>query len=1545
MEPGGQSPALAPAATPQDSPRRSLPDGARFPRIVPRDSSEKGQQKRRETVKSPSPRRGKRRAPKGAPVEESVPVASEFGDGVTTSTVYAQVAANLSLLRLRLCDTLELPVGPEDRDTLLRHVREPLRHQLVFSDEALAGMAAERPCPSAESYVLGAPPLQLAPPGATVEERVDECFRDFNDDMRRRWQFRKPPTPRDPEQAEVELQGRLEEERRLRAHDRDMHRRVNEALMQQVRDLQEEQTGLRQTAAELRAQNSVIEGQRRAVQETANRQLQAFLREVCILKEQLYRSYRDKGYVGRAVDLVEIHAEDSEGNPIATSMGELLDFRRACLASTERASEAERRLEELETKMHRGYEMYEKRTKQIIELERARESDAQVTARLRDELRDGLAKIADLEAQRAKISEEYETKQQEWAEEKQALEERFAALATAYNEPVTLAEVDKTSAAADVNERRESEVDQDSRNPDSRESGSSRREGASQASEAAPLDLLPQNELVSETDVAAARRLAGEGGGGAPPAEAEDYGMVDQAESEQSTPDGAAPVPVPEHIGPGGVVKKIPVAAAVAAPAAAAGGLRPPQGGDDASSAGMSSEAFTAFTMATGVPAPRGAGAGDGERRGEEGEGAAGAAPLPSAEGAERTASRIGPGLGGPPDYDSVPSPSAWTAHSPQRGVSVGTQTGEGVTRIPKMEDVVSPGLLQKLRAKRGSPGQRVRTLAADFSKLLSGGVRDERDGSFAPGTRGPAAPAPAAAGAEGAEAAADPFASPDEAGPAAAAEAAGAEVSSADEESPTPAAAAREAHLQEALQSALQRLAERDEELEGLRVWVDKGQLLSSNLAEARAVIGDMEGELATLETRNRELESANIELMQRTVSTAAQLSDKLAESLTQVRTLTRKVEVLEDCFVHHKKKIRQLKVREGLEEYKRNVQTRERERYDKEVAQVRAELAHDLERNLQIAEAAQRKMRRTQEHFRMLLADVRSQSRGLSNALREAKAEIENLKEIRDNLTSDYAELRNELFAEIRRSSRAQSQSGPPLLSPSAEGAEGAAAGGALFARDPSAGPSGASPAAGGARRPSRRQSLWWEADKDTNAAGAAVSPRSAVGSPRSNRSNLSYAPMVGPSKTDAVLASSVQRPPMPPDLTIRHGRAQVVCGTFLLHKELLGFYHFLRKVLAKAIELDNSWASLYVDPSTLPQLPSADDDTPVDILSMGEVLRARRDAELRIRRQMHELSLMSWTKIGLFADIEGRLSSLQYFIRHVVTCVNTNTLHISESLAKDLETWEGHPKGGRVPTETALSPAHKPAPGQEPGAKHPKLAELAKTKTRHHPSDEEIEKMRPAGGSPCPGSSPSPPAPSPTSSPRPAAPQDTPQRPLHVTPAAPSSQGSDPDLEPLRRVMTLPAGPLAARRRRRSFGSPPERRKWDSSKRRPTLADVGAMPRAGPRPSVRPRSVTHLPPVESTDPHWQTLPDEDPRRPDASLAPLRGQHSQFRNYRGIAIAGQRPHSEGPPVGGPLPWQQAKQRRQQQQQAGAEGGGGVLCGAATTPSAAGSPHGAPRQ
>ncbi|KAJ9467821.1 hypothetical protein DIPPA_27960 [Diplonema papillatum] len=205
--------------------------------------------------------------------------------------------------------------------------------------------------------------------------------------------------------------------------------------------------------------------------------------------------------------------------------------------------------------------------------------------------------------------------------------------------------------------------------------------------------------------------------------------------------------------------------------------------------------------------------------------------------------------------------------------------------------------------------------------------------------------------------------------------------------------------------------LQTREEEVSGLTVWLTKAEILKENLDDARDAVEDLSKENAELEERVFSLERSNAKLIEASVSNTGQLSVKLAESLTQVQLLFRKNEALEAAFVHHKRKIRSLKVTEGLEQYKTSVREKERSHFERELA-LHKEFADTESKRLQ---ATLRRVdtdhRQLKEHTSMLLHDKNGRLRDALDRLCEKEANLAEQVKSHARLLEDLSIIRGEL------------------------------------------------------------------------------------------------------------------------------------------------------------------------------------------------------------------------------------------------------------------------------------------------------------------------------------------------------------------------------------------------------------------------------------------------------------------------------------------------------------------------------------------------------
>ena len=121
----------------------------------------------------------------------------------------------------------------------------------------------------------------------------------------------------------------------------------------------EQRTALDTAAAALRAEKQLtfalsnkvkeMEVSIKTRDEVHKQRLDGFLREVCILKEQLFRSYRDKNYVGKPVDLMTAVEDTETGEDV--SIDQLLEYRKQVKVSEKQIAEARAKVRQYEEEL------------------------------------------------------------------------------------------------------------------------------------------------------------------------------------------------------------------------------------------------------------------------------------------------------------------------------------------------------------------------------------------------------------------------------------------------------------------------------------------------------------------------------------------------------------------------------------------------------------------------------------------------------------------------------------------------------------------------------------------------------------------------------------------------------------------------------------------------------------------------------------------------------------------------------------------------------------------------------------------------------------------------------------------------------------------------------------------------------------------------------------------------------------------------------------------------------------------------------------------
>ena len=92
-----------------------------------------------------------------------------------------------------------------------------------------------------------------------------------------------------------------------------------------------------------------LQGTLKRREEYHRQQLDGFLREVCVLKEQLYRSYRDKDYIAKEVDLMQTLEDVDTGEDV--SVDTLFQYRKQVRVADKMVMDAQSRLRRMEEEL------------------------------------------------------------------------------------------------------------------------------------------------------------------------------------------------------------------------------------------------------------------------------------------------------------------------------------------------------------------------------------------------------------------------------------------------------------------------------------------------------------------------------------------------------------------------------------------------------------------------------------------------------------------------------------------------------------------------------------------------------------------------------------------------------------------------------------------------------------------------------------------------------------------------------------------------------------------------------------------------------------------------------------------------------------------------------------------------------------------------------------------------------------------------------------------------------------------------------------------
>ena len=1254
--------------------------------------------------------------------------------------MWARVSRNLALLRVRLFDRLGYAASDEETETLLEHVQAGGEAEFVLTEFGTDGRrpryTVHKAAPDPDSH--------LSSEREKVSYSVDGDMLDFFFD-----QFMREAVERGGE--------------------------AQDAQASVVASLRAEVEALQASLRKLRCDSDLVRSRHERSKQEQRLQLGRFIKEVCILKEQVYRAQVDSGYVVRECNLIGVSLEDTDGNPLCTSVDELLECRAQVLCGMEKKKETEVLIQEAYNKLQKGHAQLEQRTKRVHELERTSKYDRETIAALQkdsysvqEQLREGSAKllqltrqVEEIEAAKAAELEAAHQRLKEALDSAEAARARASSAAAAAAPAAACADAlparppsqgsnpgspsqEQTSSVASGGEA-DGVRRPPPRSPSQAASSSGAVTEASTVAEAAaaaaaaaaesesaatPLPSTDGREKKGRRASRASSSRAGGGGGGrrrsgwrasvsgrrpetrsvgvqaaitdetamsipehqlskniidtwkAKPRGKEDVvtsaakALLRRTRRGSSTA-GEAPAPTQQPL----VTELVtcnPVATPMSGPASPASFLPPPAATtvvvtpavvQDEQACPAPEHAASTAVRAAQPPAPA-------------------ASPedqAPSAD-ADQTAcpsSSTAPTEKAAPASASAPPPAAAACTPPGSGEVVPAPTKAAAEpptpATPAAAGEVHLSLLAAADADTGSlsafsGGSRSEHPVPATSCMVEGRTAGPQLTEAAAAAAAAAAetwaselvspassPTPAASlhcaspvGGGGDGNAEEAYLGPDAPSPVspAATPAAGevvsrlqyntavSDVAKWQEEARQYAAAlertndelAKVIRYEEEIENSLK---EKGVEVEELKVWVGKAEILSHNLNEARAVITDLAEEGSDLEERVQTLEEQNTNLLQHNVETATQLADKLTESMTHVKILFQKNEILETAFVQHKRELRTLKDRNGVEQFKKLVAAQAESEKEEAVTVATAGLQAEIDRLSQENESLRAGSRRMREHLRMRCEDLRTVNRADKELMAAQEAAHATLVSAHSQLQADHSAALAEC-RELVRSAKTHEDAASVSVPRPAEVLQTLSG---LVSRSAPA-DAAAVPVPG----------------------TAAEDPQQTALVEKSTRKEQHPAVIPQGTYTDPFVLE-VSAPTLPAHAAPEDKKTQMVFGCYLIHRQIVAFFQYLRARVEDAAKLQ----ALMVKPT-----------------SAAAAAEAPSAKERQLDVALKQWSLLSLEKMSLFQSVEGKLQSLQFYMKHVTQAIQSNSLHLSEILSKDLPALPPPPPPQQQPSE---------------------------------------------------------------------------------------------------------------------------------------------------------------------------------------------------------------------------------------------------------------------
>eukprot|EP01012_Entosiphon_sulcatum_P063041 TRINITY_DN8996_c0_g1_i2.p1 TRINITY_DN8996_c0_g1~~TRINITY_DN8996_c0_g1_i2.p1 ORF type:complete len:1525 (-),score=253.10 TRINITY_DN8996_c0_g1_i2:72-4646(-) len=194
-------------------------------------------------------------------------------------TYMAQVIVNLTLLRLRAFEVLDIPLEEAEDIQAMQHVEQLT--QLCDHDDLAVRQAWDDKVPG----TMDPKQVQL------FRFEVDACFRQFFEELQLRFESSRR------ERASLLAESAVARERR--------HKEENASVYQRVIALMRERDAAETRATALETEIHTLRGQLRVREDQFASTLGSLLKERSVFKEQIYRLNKDKYWLAESVDLVD----------------------------------------------------------------------------------------------------------------------------------------------------------------------------------------------------------------------------------------------------------------------------------------------------------------------------------------------------------------------------------------------------------------------------------------------------------------------------------------------------------------------------------------------------------------------------------------------------------------------------------------------------------------------------------------------------------------------------------------------------------------------------------------------------------------------------------------------------------------------------------------------------------------------------------------------------------------------------------------------------------------------------------------------------------------------------------------------------------------------------------------------------------------------------------------------------------------------------------------------------------------------------------------